>query len=152
MGSWVSFVLGSTSRRRSSQDLPTPLSLPRVRDEGKRNELEHNAKLWGRNRVPVAAIVRLAVLLYLEKKTVRFAAAFVRKQGTNRSSAPSGSAASGETGHDPNKCPKMKNEDANLAISDQASLVADADAFVSVSQEEHEFRFGRSGGTEGLDC
>ena len=34
----------------------------------------------------------------------------------------------------------MKNEDANLAISDQAGLVADADAFVSVSQEEHEFR------------
>ena len=45
-----------------------------------------------------------------------------------------------ETGHDPHKCPKMKNEDANLAISDQAGLVADADAFVSVSQEEHEFR------------
>ena len=44
-----------------------------------------------------------------------------------------------ETGHDPHKCPKMKNEDANLAISDQAGLVAYADAFVSVSQEEHEF-------------
>ena len=57
-----------------------------------------------------------------------------------------------ETGHDPHKSPKMKNDDANLAISDQAGLVADADAFVSVSQEEHEFRFGRSGGTEGLDC
>ena len=57
-----------------------------------------------------------------------------------------------ETGHDPHKCPKMKNEDANLAISDQASLVADPDTFVSVSQEEHEFCFGRSGGTEGLDC
>ena len=31
-------------------------------------------------------------------------------------------------------------------------LVADTDAFVSVSQEEREFRFGCSGGTEGLDC
>ena len=29
---------------------------------------------------------------------------------------------------------------------------ADADAFVSVSQGEHEFRFGCSGGTEGFDC
>ena len=31
-------------------------------------------------------------------------------------------------------------------------LVADADAFVSISQGEREFRFGCSGGTEGLDC
>ena len=46
----------------------------------------------------------------------------------------------------------MKQEDANLAISDQAGLVADADAFVSVSQGEREFCFGCSGGTEGLDC
>ena len=57
-----------------------------------------------------------------------------------------------ETGHDPHKCPKMKKEDADLAISDQASLVADADAFVSVSQGERELRFGCSGGTEGLGC
>ena len=55
-----------------------------------------------------------------------------------------------ETGHDPHKCPKMKKEDASLAISDQAGLVANADAFVSVSQGEREFRFGSSGGTEGL--
>ena len=82
-----------------------------------------------------------------QKKTVRFPAASARKQGTNGSSAPSGS-----TGHDPHKCPKMAKEDANLAISDQAGLVADADAFVSVSQGEHEFRFGCSGGTEGFDC
>ena len=46
----------------------------------------------------------------------------------------------------------MKKEDANLAISDQVGLVADADAFVSISQGEREFRFGCSGGTEGLDC
>ena len=46
---------------------------------------------------------------------------------------------------------KMKKEDA-LAISDQASLVADADAFVSISQGEREFPFGCSGGTDGLDC
>ena len=45
----------------------------------------------------------------------------------------------------------MKQEDAILAISDQAGLVADADAFVSVSQEEREFCFGCSVGTEGLD-
>ena len=45
-----------------------------------------------------------------------------------------------------------EKEDANLAISDQAGLVADADAFVSISQGEREFRFGCSGGTEGLDC
>ena len=57
-----------------------------------------------------------------------------------------------ETGHDPNKCPKMKKEDANLAISDQVGLVADADAFVSISQGEREFCFGCSGGTERLDC
>ena len=57
-----------------------------------------------------------------------------------------------ETGHDPNKCSKMKKEDANLAISDQVGLVADADAFVSIFQGEHEFRFGCSGGTEGLYC
>ena len=57
-----------------------------------------------------------------------------------------------QTGHDPNKCPKMKKEDANLAISDQVGLVADADAFVSISQGEREFPFGCSGGTEGLDC
>ena len=57
-----------------------------------------------------------------------------------------------ETGHDPHKCHKMKKEDANLAISDQAGLVADTDAFVSVSQGEREFRFGCSGGTEGLAC
>ena len=50
-----------------------------------------------------------------------------------------------ETGHDPHKCPKMKKEDANLAISDQAGLVANADAFVSISQGEREFRFGWSG-------
>ena len=56
-----------------------------------------------------------------------------------------------ETGHDPNKCPKMKKEDANLAISDQMGLVADADAFVSISQGEREFRFDCSGETEGLD-
>ena len=37
----------------------------------------------------------------------------------------------------------------DLAISDQAGLVA---AFVSVSQGEREFRFGCSGGPEGLDC
>ena len=46
----------------------------------------------------------------------------------------------------------MKKEDANLAISDQVGLVADADAFFSISQEEREFRSGYSGGTEGLDC
>ena len=46
----------------------------------------------------------------------------------------------------------MKKEDANLAISDQVGLVADADAFVSISQAEREFSFGCSGGTEGLDC
>ena len=47
----------------------------------------------------------------------------------------------------------MAKEDANLAISDQAGLVADTDdASVSVSQGEHEFRLGCSGGTEGLDC
>ena len=57
-----------------------------------------------------------------------------------------------ETGHDPNKCPKIKKEDANLANSGQVGLVADADAFVSISQGEREFRFGCSGGTEGLDC
>ena len=57
-----------------------------------------------------------------------------------------------ETGHDPHKCPKMKKEDANLVISDQAGLVADADAFVSVFQGEHEFGFGCSGGMKGLDC
>ena len=34
----------------------------------------------------------------------------------------------------------MKKEDANLAISDQVGLVADADAFVSISQGEREFR------------
>ena len=45
----------------------------------------------------VAAIIRLAVLLYLEKKTVGFPAAFARKQGTNGSSAPSGSAAAAVT-------------------------------------------------------
>ena len=39
-----------------------------------------------------------------------------------------------------------------LAISDQTGLVVDADAFVSVSQGEHKFRFGCSGGTKGLDC
>ena len=42
MGPWVSFVPDSSSRGRSSQDLPTPLSLLRVRDEGKVNELEQN--------------------------------------------------------------------------------------------------------------
>ena len=47
-----------------------------------------------------------------------------------------------ETGHDPDKCPKMKKENADLAISDQVGLVADADAFVSISQGEREFRFG----------
>ena len=57
-----------------------------------------------------------------------------------------------ETGHDPNKCPNMKKGDANLAILDQVGLVADADAFVSISQRECEFRFGCSGGMEGLDC
>ena len=57
-----------------------------------------------------------------------------------------------ETGHDSNKCPKMKKEDANLAISDHVGLVADADAFVSISQGEREFRFGCSWGTGGLDC
>ena len=41
----------------------------------------------------------------------------------------------------------MKNEDANLGIFDQAGLVADADAFVSVPQGGREFRFGCSGGT-----
>ena len=46
----------------------------------------------------------------------------------------------------------MKNEDANLAIPDQTGLVANADAIVSVSQAEHEFRFGCSRGTERLDC
>ena len=60
----------------------------------------------------------------------------------------------------------MAKEDANLAVSDQAGLVADAesesyklvksndaeDAFVAVSQGEHEFRFGCSGRTEGLSC
>ena len=56
-----------------------------------------------------------------------------------------------ETGHDPNECPKMKKEDVNLAVSDQVGLVADADAFVSIFQGEREFRFGCSGGTEGLD-
>ena len=44
MGSWVSFVRDSTSRGRSSQDLPTPLSLPRVRDERKVKELEQSTK------------------------------------------------------------------------------------------------------------
>ena len=43
-----------------------------------------------------------------------------------------------ENGHDPHKCPKTRKEDANLAISDQAGLVADAFAFVSVSQGGHE--------------
>ena len=57
-----------------------------------------------------------------------------------------------ETGHDPNMCPKMKQEDTNLAISDQAGLVADADSFVSVPRGKCEFCFGCSGGTEGLDC
>ncbi|CAN0263574.1 unnamed protein product [Ascophyllum nodosum] len=55
-----------------------------------------------------------------------------------------------EIGHDPNKCAKMKKEDANRAISDQVGLVADEDAFVSISQGEREFRFGCSRGTEGL--
>ena len=45
----------------------------------------------------------------------------------------------------------MKKEDENLAISDQVGLVADADAFVSIPHGEREFRFGCSGGTEGLD-
>ena len=58
------------------------------------NDLEKNAKRWGRNRVPIAAMIRLAVLLHLDKKTVRFPAAFARKQDTNGSSASSGSAAS----------------------------------------------------------
>ena len=46
----------------------------------------------------------------------------------------------------------MNKEDPNLAILDEVGLVADADAFVSISQGEHEVRFGCSGGTEGLDC
>ena len=52
-----------------------------------------------------------------------------------------------ETGHETHICPTMKKEDANLAILDQAGLVAGADAFVSVSQGGREFRFGCSGGT-----
>ena len=88
-----------------------------------------------------------------------------KKQSSNRGYNSAGSAATSEkeggkvscsickkTGHDPNKCPKMKKEDANLAISDQVGLVADADDFVSISHREREFRFGCSGGTEGLDC
>ena len=64
------------------------------------------------------------------------------------------------------KCPKMAEEDANLAISGQEGLVADADsescelaksndaedAFVSVSYGEHGFGFGCLGGTVRLDC
>ena len=46
----------------------------------------------------------------------------------------------------------MKSVDTNLAISDPTGLVADADAFVFVSQEEHEFRIGCLRGTEELDC
>ena len=60
----------------------------------------------------------------------------------------------------------MAKEDANLAISDQAGLVADEenescelaksndieDAFVSVSQGEHGFRFDCSEGSGGFDC
>ena len=46
----------------------------------------------------------------------------------------------------------MTKEEVNLAISDQVGLVADADAFISVSQGEREFCFDCSGGTEGLDC
>ena len=57
-----------------------------------------------------------------------------------------------ETGHDPHRCPQLAKENATLVISDQADLVAHADAFVSISQGGHEFRFGCSGGTEGLDC
>ena len=65
-----------------------------------------------------------------------------------------------ETGHDPNKYPKVVKEDAELEISDEVGLAADAesesydfakkndpeDAFISVFQGEHEFRFGGSGG------
>ena len=68
MGSLVSFVRDSTSRGRSSQDLSTLLLLPRVRDERKVNELEQSTKQWGRNRVPVAAVIRLAVRYYIWKR------------------------------------------------------------------------------------
>ena len=44
MGSWPSFVPNSTARGWPRQDPPTQLSLPRVRDEGKVNDLEQNSK------------------------------------------------------------------------------------------------------------
>ena len=82
------------------------------------------------------------MLLHPETKTVRFSAAFARKQGTNGSNAPSGSAAYAVKPDTTLKnVPKMAKEVAKLAILDQAGLVTDADAFVSVSQGEHGFRF-----------
>ena len=56
--------------------------------------LEQSVDRWARNRVPVAAINRPAVLLHLEKKTIRFPAVFPMKQGTNGLSTPCGSATS----------------------------------------------------------
>ena len=55
-----------------------------------------------------------------------------------------------ETRYDPHKCPKMKQENVNLVISDQAGLVADADAFVSVSQGERRVSFWLFGRNRGV--
>ena len=98
--------------------------------------------------------IRLVVRLHPEKKIIRFSS-ICKETGYKWFNASQWVCSTcRETGHD-------------LAVLDhQASLVADAesescefvksndakDAFVSVSQGEYEFRFGCSGGTEGLDC
>ena len=78
------------------------------------------------------------------KKTIRFSTLFQRKHGTDGSSAQRvWSIICRETGHGPNKCPKVTKKNANLALSDQAGLVADAET-VGVS-------FWWFEGTERLD-
>ena len=75
--------------------------------------------------VRAVVVVRVvATELHPGSKVDPHAATSARKRGASGSNAPSGSICSvcREIGHDPNSCPQVVKEDANLAISDRDRL------------------------------
>ena len=69
------------SRKIKSRSFDTTLVAPgsRRKESGRSGE---RRKKMGKEKVPGAGIIRPIMLPHLEKRTVRFPAAFARKQGT----------------------------------------------------------------------
>ena len=93
------------------------------------------------------------MLLHLEKKTIRFPVAFARKQGTNGSSAPGGSAVSAvKPDTTLTNVPRWQRRTLTWRFWIMRAWSRKRTRSSPFLNGEHEFRFGCSGGTEGLGC